>query len=238
MDLIDLLWRGHPAAPRRSPRGRPAKTSTDGAVRAAVAVADAEGLGAVTTRRLAHELGVSAMTLYGHVGPRDDLLVLMADDVHRAHTPSGYPSESWRDRVRTVAQDNLALHTRHGWLLDIVDQRLAFGPGTIAKYDRELHAFDAMALSDLDRDGALTFVLDFARGSARAALADGQSVGMAGEWARTAPRLAAYLGDAHPLAQRVGGAAGADMNAAYSASHAWRFGLGRVLDALEPLATP
>ena len=236
-DLIDLLWREHPDAPTGGSRGPKAKITTTSAVDAAVTVADAVGLDAVTIRRLATDLGVSAMALYTHVGSRDDLLVLMVDRVHARQPRPPYESPSWRDRVRQVAEAELEHYAAHWWLLDVDDQRTALGPGTIAKYDHELHAFDGTPLGDIDRDAALTFVADFVRGAARARRPDPHAADMGEAWARWNERLAHYLGDDHPLAQRVGAAAGAEMNAAYSPHHAWEFGLQRVLDGLEPLVS-
>ena len=54
-------------------------------------------------------------------------------------------------------------------------------------------------------------------------------------WRQWADRLAEYVGDAYPLARRVGAAAGAAMNAAYSPTDAYEFGLDRVLAALADL---
>lgn len=235
-DLIDLLWRDRPDAPRGGSRGPRARVTTTEAVDAAVALADAEGLDAVTVRRLAADLGISAMALYTHVGSRDDLLVLMADAAHAAMPRPPHAEADWRVSVRAVADSNLALLTDHAWLLDVTDQRTALGPGTIAKYDHELAALDDLALRDVDRDAALTFVLDFVRGAARARRPDPHGAAMAASWDVWGPRLAAYLGDAHPLARRVGAAAGAELGAAYSPDHAWHFGLDRVLDALAALA--
>ena len=48
----------------------------------AVALADAGGLGAVTVRALAESLEITTMSVYTHVNSREDLLVLMADEVH------------------------------------------------------------------------------------------------------------------------------------------------------------
>ncbi|UYP17551.1 TetR/AcrR family transcriptional regulator C-terminal domain-containing protein [Rhodococcus sp. Z13] len=234
-ELIDLLWRDHPDAPRGGSRGPRAKVTTSRAVDTAVGIADAEGLDAVTIRRLAADLGVSAMALYTHVGSRDDLLVLMVDRVHARQPRPPYPSSSWRERVRQVAETELAHYAAHAWLLDVDDQRTALGPGTIAKYDHELHAFDGTGLTDVQRDAALTFVADFVRAAARARRPDPHAADMAETWARWNERLAHYLGDAHPLAQRVGGAAGEAMNATYSPDHAWTFGLQRVLDGLDAL---
>ncbi|WP_430330967.1 TetR/AcrR family transcriptional regulator [Rhodococcus sp. ACT016] len=234
-ELIDLLWRDHPDAPRGGTRGPRAKVTTTQAVDSAVAMADREGLEAVTVRRLAADLGISAMALYTHVGSRDDLLVLMVDAVHAGRTRAAYTSDDWRDRVRQVAEAEMALCTEHWWLLDVADQRAAFGPGTIAKYDHELHAFDETGIDDVERDAALTFVTDFVRASARARRPDPHAADMAELWTTASERLAGYLGDGFPLAQRVGAAAGEAMNAAYSPEHAWDFGLNRVLDALESL---
>ncbi|WP_228001870.1 TetR/AcrR family transcriptional regulator [Nocardia australiensis] len=234
-ELIDLLWRDHSAAPQGGARGPRAKVTTSEAVDAAIGLADAENLNAVTVRRLAADLGISTMAVYTHVGSRDDLLVLMIDAVHARQPRPPYGSELWQERVWQIAEADLALYAAHCWLLDVTDQRSSLGPGTIAKYDHELHAFDGTGLSDIDRDAALTFVADFVRASAQAHRPDPHAADTAEVWLAWNQRLAGYLGDSYPLAQQVGAAAGAAMNAAYSPDHAWAFGLERVLDALTAL---
>ncbi len=231
-ELIDLLWRDHPAAPQGGARGPRSRVTTGAVVDAASTLADAEGLAAVTVRRLGDALGVSTMSVYTHVNGRDDLLVLMADAAYARMPQPAYGNAGWRTRVRRVADANLALHREHQWLLEIDDDRTAFGPGTIAKYDHELHALDPLPLDDVARDAALTFVLDFVRAAARAQRPDPRADEMPQIWARWAGRLAEYLGDDHQLAQRVGSAAGEAMNAPSSPAHAWEFGLARVLDSL------
>ncbi|MFD2796280.1 TetR/AcrR family transcriptional regulator [Promicromonospora vindobonensis] len=231
-ELIDLLWRDHPSAPQGGTRGPRSRITTGAVVDAALALADAEGLAAVTVRRLGDALGISTMSVYTHVNGRDDLLVLMADAVYARMPLPGYGTAGWRTRVRRVADASLALHLEHPWLLEIEDDRTAFGPGTIAKYDHELHALDPLHLDDVARDAALTFVLDFVRGAARARRRGPRADELPQVWARWAGRLAEYLGDDYPLAQRVGGAAGEEMNAPSSPAHAWEFGMARVLDAL------
>lgn len=235
-ELIDLLWRDHPAAPRGGTRGPRTRVTTGAVVEAAGTLADAEGLAAVTVRRLGSALGISTMSVYTHVNGRDDLLVLMADAAHASLPLPAYGDADWRTRVRHVAEANLALLLEHPWLLEVDDERTAFGPGTIAKYDHELHALDPLPLDDVARDAALTFVLDFVRAAARARRRDPRADEMPQTWARWAGRLAEYLGDGYPLAQRVGSAAGQEMNAASSPAHAWEFGLARVLDSLAAAA--
>lgn len=233
--LVDLLWRDHPAAPQGGSRGPRARVSTGAVVQAAIRMADAGGLDAVRVRDLAASLGVSTMAIYTHVNSRDDLLVLMADAVHASMALPAFGRAGWRTRVRRLAEANLDLFGSHPWLLDVADDRIAFGPGTIAKYDHELHAFDGMGLDDVTRDAALTFVLDFVRASARARRPQPPAADTASLWRQWADRLAAYVGDQYPLAARVGAAAGAAMNAAYSPPHAYEFGLDRVLVALADL---
>lgn len=234
-DLIDLLWREHPDAPTGGTRGPRSKVTTSQAVDAAIALADSDGVDAVTVRRLAGDLGISAMALYTHVGSRDDLLVLMADAVHARGTRAPHPVDDWRAAVRRAAENEMTLYAAHWWLLDVTDPRTSFGPGTIAKYDHDLHAFDGTGLGDVERDAAWTFVADFVRASARSRRPHPGAADMAAAWADWSRRLAAYLGDDCALARRVGAAAGEAMNTSYSPDHAWKFGLERVLDALTSL---
>lgn len=231
--LVDLLWRAHPDAPRRGARGPAARHTTGDVVDQAIRLADAGGLSTVTVRALAHELGLSAMSVYTHVNSRDDLLVLMVDQAHARMPRPAYGRTGWRARVRRVAEANLALLREHPWLLEVADARTALGPGTIAKYDHELHAFDPAGLTDLERDAALSFVLDYTRSAAPALIRGPDDFGET--WSEQAGRLAGYLGEDFPLAQTVGRAAGESMGGPYDADRAWRFGLARVLAGLGEL---
>jgi AcrR family transcriptional regulator len=193
-------------------------------------MADRSGLEAVTVRALSESLGMSTMSVYTHVETRDDLLVLMGDAVHASMLFPSFGRSGWRTRVRRVAEANLALLVAHPWLLQIRDPRIALGPGTIAKYDHELHAFDGTGLDDVRRDAALTFLLDFVRSSAAAQLASTGDFGPV--WAAAAGRLEHYVGDRYPLARRVGRAAGEHLGAPYGPAAACTFGVERVIAGL------
>ncbi len=234
-DLTDLLWRDHPAAPPPSRRGPRRRTTVSAIVEAALAVADRDGLAAVGMRDVAAALDLPAMSLYTYVGSRDDLIVLMVDTALAA-LPAGTVEGSWRYRVRAVAETNAELYRARPWLLDAVDDRVAVGPGTIAKYDRELRAFDGTGLTDVERDAALSFVLDYVRSAADRARRTSTTEAAQEFWAHAGPRLAGYLdAAATPLAVRVGAAAGEHQQAAYSADHAFTFGLARTLDGIAAL---
>ncbi len=233
--LIDLLWRDHPDAPAGGSRGPRARVSTGAVVDTAVRLADKDGVAAVTIRRLASELDVSTMSVYTHVNSRDDLLVLMVDAAHSQIEHSSYGRLGWRARVRRVAESNLALLRSHPWISDVVDARTALGPGTIAKYDHELGALTPLGLAPVACDAALTYVLDFVTATAQALRPNPGAAELAAHWPEWSARLAAYLGDDHPLAQAVGAAAGEAMGGPSDALHAWEFGLARVLDGLAAL---
>jgi AcrR family transcriptional regulator len=235
---LELLWGVADGGPRRGPR--PGLTVED-VVRSAIAIADRDGLGAVTMRRVAAALGVRPMTLYTYVPDKAALLELMLDAAYLEMPRADWPGEGWRERTTAVAHDNRALFAAHPWAAAISSSRPPLGPGLMAKYEHELNALAHAGLDDVETDAALTFLLDFVRSSALAARDAQASVresGMTDEqwWEQHAPLLARVIDpDAYPTAARVGAAAGAAQGGAYSPDRAWEFGLERVLDGLGAL---
>jgi AcrR family transcriptional regulator len=234
-NLVDLLWRDDPAAAAGGRRGPRARRSTAEVVSRAIELADHGGLDTVTIRALAQSLELPPMSIYTHVNSRADLLVLMLDEMHSRMGVRPVEGTGWAARVRAVAEDNLDMLRGHPWVLDIGDQRAALGPGTIAKYDRELHAFDDTGLADIERDAALSFLLDFVRAAAMRMRESAEKEQFGAFWAEAGPRLATYLGDSFPLAQSVGQAAGEALGAPYDAAVAWEFGLTRAIDGLRAI---
>lgn len=234
---LELLWRST-AAPRHGPRQG---LSVDAVVSAGVQLADRAGLDAVTMRRVAELLGVAPMTLYTYVPRKAELLELMLDTACAELPLANTAGRPWRHRLTVVAAENRALFSAHPWAATVSTSRPPLGPGVIAKYEHELSAFDGLGLGDVERDAALTFLLSFVRSNARdaaAASAVRQRSGMDDEqwWELHAPLLNRLLDTAtYPLATRVGTAAGAAQSSAYSTTHAYEFGLRRVLDGLAVL---
>jgi AcrR family transcriptional regulator len=231
---LALLWRLD-LPPRRGPeRG----LDLDTIVGAATALADREGLEAVTMRRLAQRLGVSTMSLYTYIPGKDELIDLMVDAAYQQMPKGDIAGQPWRQRLTAIADANRALYLAHPWAASVSTLRPPLGPGQLAKYEHELAALDGLGLSDLEMDDALTYLLSFVQANARAAN-DARAAQLASAmddqqwWAANAPLLSRILDErAYPLAARVGSAAGAAHGSAHDPDHAYRFGLDRVLDGL------
>lgn len=234
--LLELLWR---AAPETG-RGPRKKLTVDEVVAAAIGLADAEGLEAVTVRRLAQELGKAPMTLYTYVPGKSELVALMLDSLFEG-MERGEHSGNWRERLTAVAQENYALYRAHPWAAAASPSRPPLGPGQCAKYEHELRALEGLGLNDVEMDDSLAYLLAFVRTAAQdAAQADAERAvsGMDDQewWEANGPLLAKVLDAEHfPTAVRVGQAAGEAHDAAYDAQHAFEFGLGRTLDGLAVL---
>lgn len=235
---LALLWRERRDGERQ--RGPRPRLSVDGVVDEAVALADGAGLDAVTMRALARRLSVSPMALYTYVPGKAELLDCMVDTVHARMPRRAWTADaSWRDRLRTVAEDNRALYADHPWAARVSTARPPLGPGSIAKYEHELAALDDTGLGDVETDAALGFLQGFVQAAAIASQESMRSRSEAEWWAEAGPLLGRVLDtERYPRAVRVGGAAGASQGAAYDAERAYRFGLERVLDGLEAIIEP
>jgi AcrR family transcriptional regulator len=233
---LRLLWRDPAAGPRHGPR--PGLT-IDQVVDAATTLADAEGLDAVTMRRVAAGLGVVAMTLYTYVPGKAELLDLMLDSAYARMGRADTGGQPWRQRLAAIAAENRALFELHPWAAAVSTIRPPLGPGLIGKYEHELSALDGLGLDDVQMDAALTHLLAFVQAWAVAAADARENRRVLDEaqwWAAHAPVLQKVLDpDAYPLAVRVGAAAGDAHQAAYDPGHAYDFGLQVILDGLAAL---
>jgi AcrR family transcriptional regulator len=235
---LQLLWRDPAAVARHGPRQG---LTVDAVVDTATELADAEGLDAVTMRRVAQELGVVPMTLYTYVPGKAELLDLMLDAAYARMTRTDSSGRPWRQRLAAVAAANWDLFEAHPWAAAVSTIRPPLGPGQMAKYEHELAAFSGLGLDDVTVDDCLTCLLTFVQASARAAAdarAGQRDSAMDDEqwWAANAPLLGRVFDErAYPTAARVGAAADAAHGSAYDPGHAYDFGLQRVLDGLAAL---
>ena len=127
-----LLWRrqtpGNAAGPARTAPGPKPGLTVDAIVDAAIAVADAHGLGGLSMRAVADRLGRTAMALYTYVPGKGELLDLMHDRAH-AELPAEYDlDQGWRAALTSWAEHLLAFYLRHPWALQVSQARSALGP--------------------------------------------------------------------------------------------------------------
>ncbi|MFE2147009.1 GntR family transcriptional regulator [Streptomyces sp. NPDC059456] len=136
-------------------------------VRAAVAIADAEGLTALTMRRLAAELGVSAMSLYRHVSSKEQLVALMADAAFGEQALPERPPPHWRERLELSAALQWRLYRAHPWLAGAMNlSRPLLIPNGIRHIDWALTALDGLGLDDDTRMHAAVTLFGYVRGHA------------------------------------------------------------------------
>jgi len=235
---IELLWRTQQQSLKRGPRPR---LTVDMIVRAAIEVADAEGLEALSMRRVAEALGMTAMSLYTYVPGKAELLDVMIDTVHGEVALSASAAGGWRARLALCARETWALYQRHPWLLQTSKSRPVLGPNIFAQYEDQLQAVDGIGLTDLEMDAVVMLLADYVHGAARGAVDAAQAerrTGLTDEawWLSYEPFLeTVFNAQRFPLATRVGQVAGQTHQSAYHAEFAFAFGLERVLDGIEAL---
>jgi AcrR family transcriptional regulator len=110
-----------PAAEPRTPLNR------DRVLRAAVELADREGIEAVSMRRLGQELGVEAMSLYNHVAKKEDVLDGMVDVIVAEIDPAS-DSSDWKTAARNRILSARRVMRRHPWASDVIVSRRQPGP--------------------------------------------------------------------------------------------------------------
>ena len=123
---------------RQRRRGRPPTIDREAVLDTAIRLLDAEGVEALTMRRLASELGVSAMAPYRHVGSKDELLMVLVDRLaarlvypSRPRDPKGAMLVLW-----STIYDSLA---EHSWVPEVLARRRMMAPSVLGAIE-EIHA--------------------------------------------------------------------------------------------------
>jgi AcrR family transcriptional regulator len=132
--------------PRPSAKTRPTLTR-DRVVRAAVTLADQDGLDGLTMRRLGEAVGVEAMSLYHHVASKEDLLDGMVDLIFSEIDLSVADDGDWRRAMRQRAISARDVLARHGWAIGLMDSRSSPGPATMTHFDDALRCLRGAGFS-------------------------------------------------------------------------------------------
>ena len=233
---IALLW-GVPGPARRGPK--PSRTVEE-VVDAAIALADAEGLAALSIRRVAETLGLSSMSLYTYVPSKAELIDLMLDRVAGEGFNPTASTQDWRGKLEAIARDGWARAQRHPWVMQIGPHRPPLGPNMLARVEATLSAIDGLGLDEMEMDLLTSLVSDYVRGSVRSALEASEVEQLSGitddQWWAMVKQLLKGLVDPrrYPTAVRVGAAfEEANRTGIPDKSARFEFGLQRMLDGIE-----
>lgn len=149
---IALAW-GVAANPQRGPKR---ELSVERIVDAAIEIADAGGLPAVSMASVAASLGFTTMSLYRYVSAKDDLVLLMGEAGYGTPPESVREAEGWREALRVWSHAQVEVYERHPWLLDIPITGTPMTPNSLAWLDA---ALEVLSDQPLDADEKLSIVL-------------------------------------------------------------------------------
>ena len=227
---LQLMW-GTPDEPTRGPK--PGLT-VERIVRAAIDMADAEGLPALSMRRIATALGAGAMSLYRYVPNKAVLVDLMIDEVYREDLDAAAAvTGDWRERLEAFARQEWALYLRHPWVLQVPQGRPMLGPNSMTTTDIALRAVDGLGLTEDEMLGAVVTISSFVAGLAKTTIEATQATARTGiaddEWWEIQGEFVgpAVVEGRLPMLTKVG-----EAGAFTSMFDNFEFGLRCVLDGL------
>ncbi|OHV35185.1 MULTISPECIES: TetR/AcrR family transcriptional regulator [Pseudofrankia] len=162
---FEQLW-GAPARPRRGPR--PA-LRLDSLVEAAVALADEEGLGALSMARVAERLGFTTMSLYRHVASKDDLLLLMLNEAvgPPPKTLVTDPAAGWRAGLDAWTRGMYERALAHPWITRIEIGGAPNLPNQLAWMDRGVAPLAGVPLAGQEKLSAILMLSRYAMSAAQ-----------------------------------------------------------------------
>ncbi|MEE1786095.1 TetR/AcrR family transcriptional regulator C-terminal domain-containing protein [Streptomyces sp. SP17BM10] len=211
---LSLLWRapGAEPVPRTGRSGPKPGLSVDAIVSAGIAVADSEGMAALSMRAVGERLGRTAMALYTYVPGKAELLDLMHDRAFAEMPLESRGSDGsdgsdgrggsgdWRADVTAWAEALYAGYLRHSWMLQVSQARPVLGPAELAAMEALLRALQPAALPAVRLRGAVGALWQFVRGMAGVAAeardaAAATGVADADWWTARSARLAELAPD-------------------------------------------
>lgn len=160
---IALAW-GVAERPERAPKR---ELSIERIVDAAIEIADAEGLAAVSMAKVAQSLGFTTMSLYRYVTSKDDLLLLMQESVLDVEYPPPHDPADWRGELREWAQFTTAVFLSHPWFLDIPITGAPLTPNNLRGADAGLRALRSTPLDEEESMSVILLLSGYARNAAR-----------------------------------------------------------------------
>jgi AcrR family transcriptional regulator len=162
---LDLLW-GRRERGKRGPRPG---LSADAIVDAAVRVADAKGLEAISMARVAAELGFTTMSLYRYVASKDELLQLMFNASALGAESLVLEGDDWRSRLRSWAIIQRDMLDLHPWITQMAMPAPPLAPNSLHFVERALEALDATGLAGAEKMRVIGLLASYTLSEARMA---------------------------------------------------------------------
>jgi len=213
----DFLWAPRPR-PTRGPK--PALTLARIAD-AAIAIADAEGLAAVSMQRVAADLGYTKMSLYRYLPGKTELVAAMLERGLGAPPPT---AGEWRQALTDWARALLRAYEAHAWALEASTGRRPIGPNEVAWMESALAVLPP-GLTGAERLDAVATIAGHVR------MIAGQFGGAESDLAAAMGMVVRDHAESYPAVV----AALTDVAAHGGADDAFDFGLDRILDGLAVL---
>ncbi|WP_405058565.1 TetR/AcrR family transcriptional regulator [Kribbella sp. NBC_01505] len=225
--------------PKRNRRREQPALSQEQIVGAAIKLLDADGLEALTMRKLGVELGAVATAVYWHVANKDELIELVVDHVYaEIDVPEVTEQAEWRAAATRLAGDFRGMILRHPWMgATLADVGLTLlGPNMMHLSDRMLAIYETAGFTLREANHASTAVISYVVGLASTEAATVSKVRRSGlsaeDWMAKVWPVAQQAAEAHPrltaLYDEYSAEAAADQD-----DEVFDYGLACVLDGLE-----
>ncbi|MFL5817990.1 MAG: TetR/AcrR family transcriptional regulator [Conexibacter sp.] len=140
--------------------------NTQAIVDTAIAIADVDGLDAVSIRRVAAILDVRPMSLYTHIVSKDELLALMANELVGTVIVEQPLPDDWREALTMIARRQFRMFASHPWLLPLFTRRPRHGPNATRQAKQLTRAVEGLKLPPEDVWRLLGIVNDYVLGNA------------------------------------------------------------------------
>jgi AcrR family transcriptional regulator len=206
---LELLWRATADEPRPGPKQA---LTVDAIVDAAIELADAQGMAALSMRAVGQRLGRTGMALYTYVPGKTELVDLMYDRAHAALPPAYPPADGWRAAAQAWADDLWACYQAHPWVLQVSQVRPVMGPCEYATVEAVTRILSETGLPARLLTRAVGTLFHFVRGAASTVAEAGQAVTDTGQtneewWAERSamlPEVVPDFAERYPTIVRLG----------------------------------
>ncbi|WP_435110209.1 TetR/AcrR family transcriptional regulator [Nocardiopsis synnemataformans] len=251
---MELLWRSRGGDSARTAPGPKPELSVDLVVETAIALADAEGMQALSMRAVGQRLGRTAMSLYTYVASKNELVELMYDHVFAelADAAEADAEPDWRTATTSWATRLWDFYLSHPWTLEVSQARPVLGPNEYRLFESLAAVLHRAGLGPTQIRSAYGNLFTLVRGPVQIASESRRAPEVTGvaedawwyERSAQLDRVAPDFGERFPVLTLLSGQGAfdnEDQSEPYLEQEAWEtflFGLNALLDGLQASLGP